>query len=196
MVLPGQEPRLKPQKTFSKEFMQRHNIPTARFEKFSDYEIAVNTLESIKYPIVIKASGLAAGKGVFLPQSRLEAQKILQDIMQKKVFGEAGNEVIIEERLEGEEVSLLAFSDGYSISPMPPAQDHKRLLDNDEGTQYRRNGYLCSCTNLQSGICLNPSVKIYCSQQLMVCAKKEFFISEFLYAGLILTKEGPQSIGI
>jgi phosphoribosylamine--glycine ligase/phosphoribosylformylglycinamidine cyclo-ligase len=120
-------------KTFSKDFMQRHNIPTAAYRNFTDYNEARQYLDSISHEIVIKASGLAAGKGVVLPKSKSEAQDALKEVMLEKAFGDAGNEVVIEEFLEGEEVSILAFSDGYTIKALPPAQDHKRIRDNDEG---------------------------------------------------------------
>jgi hypothetical protein len=111
----------------------RHGIPTARYAVFSDYPAALCHLHSLPYPVVIKASGLAAGKGVIVPHSVEEAQTALQSILLDKEFGEAGAEVVIEERLEGEEISLLAFTDGNVVYTMPPAQDHKRLLDGDQG---------------------------------------------------------------
>ena len=90
-------------------------------------------LEDVDFPVVLKASGLAAGKGVILPESPAEARSILESILVKGMFGEAGNEVVIEERLSGPEVSLLAFSDGKTVKPMVPSQDHKRALDGDQG---------------------------------------------------------------
>ncbi len=120
-------------KSFAKGFMARHNIPTAKYAIFSNYDTAVRYLKSVDYPIVIKASGLAAGKGVILPETGIEATSALEDILVKKVFGDAGAEVVIEERMMGQEVSLMAFTDGTSVVPMLPAQDHKRLLDGDDG---------------------------------------------------------------
>ena len=120
-------------KVFAKDFMVRHHIPTAHYAIFSDFEEAMDYLHRIDYPIVIKASGLAAGKGVILPETDVEAKSALEDILVKKTFGEAGAEVVIEERMSGQEVSLMAFTDGISVVPMIPAQDHKRLLDGDEG---------------------------------------------------------------
>jgi phosphoribosylamine--glycine ligase/phosphoribosylformylglycinamidine cyclo-ligase len=120
-------------KTFSKDFMQRHNIPTAAYRNFTDYEAARQYLDAITHDIVIKADGLAAGKGVIIPTSKSEAQDALKTIMLDKAFGDSGDEVVIEEFLEGEEVSILAFSDGYTIKALPPAQDHKRIRDGDEG---------------------------------------------------------------
>ena len=120
-------------KVFAKDFMRRHDIPTARYATFTQLDEAIRYMESVDYPIVIKASGLAAGKGVILPDTVEEAKSTLKAILLDKTFGEAGDEVVIEERLAGQEVSLMAFTDGRTIQPMLPAQDHKRLLDGDEG---------------------------------------------------------------
>ncbi|MCI0553797.1 MAG: phosphoribosylamine--glycine ligase, partial [Anaerolineae bacterium] len=120
-------------KVFAKDFMARHHIPTARYATFSNFDEAMSYLQSVEYPIVIKASGLAAGKGVILPETIDEAKSTLKSILVDKAFGDAGNEVVIEERLIGQEVSLMAFTDGIVVVPMLPAQDHKRLLDHDEG---------------------------------------------------------------
>ena len=120
-------------KTFSKDFMQRHGIPTAAFRNFNEYEPAKKYLDSIDHPIVIKADGLAGGKGVIIPTSKDEAEEALKKIMVEKEFGTAGAQVVIEEFLEGEELSVLTFSDGYTIRSLPPAQDHKRAYDGDQG---------------------------------------------------------------
>lgn len=120
-------------KAFAKEFMARHDIPTARFAVFEKYASAAEHLQSADYPLVIKASGLAAGKGVILPQDEGEALQALKAIFLEHQFGTAGDQVVLEERLAGEEVSLLAFSDGHAVQLMPPAQDHKRLLEGDLG---------------------------------------------------------------
>jgi phosphoribosylamine--glycine ligase len=109
-------------KTFSKDFMKRHNIPTAAYENFSSHDAAAKYLDSISHPVVIKASGLAAGKGVIIPQTKDEAHAALKDIMLSKEFGSAGDEL-----------SILTFSDGHTIKSLPPAQDHKRIFDNDQG---------------------------------------------------------------
>ncbi len=120
-------------KVFAKNFMQRHGIPTARFASFSVYDEACDYLRQIDFPVVVKADGLASGKGVFLPNTPSEAQAVLRDLIIERALGNAGDEIIIEERLDGEEVSLLAFCDGNTVCPMPPAQDHKRLLEMDRG---------------------------------------------------------------
>jgi phosphoribosylamine--glycine ligase/phosphoribosylformylglycinamidine cyclo-ligase len=120
-------------KTFSKDFMQRHNIPTAAYRNFSHYEEASKYIDEVTHDVVIKASGLAAGKGVIIPSTKEEAQAALKEIMLDKEFGSAGDEVVIEEFLEGDELSILSFSDGDTIRSLPPAQDHKRIFDGDQG---------------------------------------------------------------
>lgn len=125
--------RMEGSKTFSKDFMKKHGIPTAAYENFSDYEAAKKYIDTVDHDIVIKATGLAAGKGVIIPQTKEEAHQALKDIMQEKAFGDAGNEVVIEEFLTGDELSILSFSDGYTIKSLPPAQDHKRIFDGDQG---------------------------------------------------------------
>lgn len=125
--------RMEGSKTFSKDFMKKHNIPTAAYENFSDYDKACEYLKSIKHNVVIKATGLAAGKGVIIPQSQEEALQAVKEIMLEKAFGDAGNEVVIEEFLVGDELSILSFCDGTTIKSLPPAQDHKRIGEGDTG---------------------------------------------------------------
>ncbi|KAK4196156.1 phosphoribosylglycinamide synthetase [Triangularia verruculosa] len=125
--------RMEGSKTFSKDFMKKHNIPTAAYENFSDYEKASEYLKNVKHNVVLKATGLAAGKGVIIPQTQEEAQQGLKDIMLDKAFGDAGNEVVIEEFLVGDELSILSFCDGTTIKSLPAAQDHKRIGEGDTG---------------------------------------------------------------
>lgn len=113
--------------------MKRHQIPTAEYECFTSYGKACQYLDSVQHDVVIKASGLAGGKGVLMPQTKLEAHKALKEVMLDREFGDAGDEVVIEEYLEGDELSVLTFSDGYTIRSLPPAQDHKRVFDGDQG---------------------------------------------------------------
>ena len=120
-------------KAFSKELMKKYNIPTARYETFSDYESAKAYVETCDIPVVLKADGLALGKGVLICKTREEAQDGLKEMMLDKKFGTAGNKVVVEEFLEGPEVSALAFTDGKTIKPMITSCDHKRAFDNDEG---------------------------------------------------------------
>jgi phosphoribosylamine--glycine ligase/phosphoribosylformylglycinamidine cyclo-ligase len=125
--------RMEGSKTFSKDFMKRHNVPTAAYENFNNYDEAIAYLDSVTHNVVIKADGLAAGKGVIIPTTKEEAKQALKDIMLDKEFGSAGDEVVIEEFLEGDELSILSFSDGTTIKSLPPAQDHKRIFDGDQG---------------------------------------------------------------
>ena len=120
-------------KVFSKELMKKYNIPTAGYEVFTDPEAAIKYIEKGSFPTVIKAEGLALGKGVIIAKDIDEARAAIHDIMEEKVFGASGNRVVIEEFLTGPEVSVLAFCDGKTVVPMVSAQDHKRAFDNDEG---------------------------------------------------------------
>lgn len=125
--------RLEWSKAFSKEFMHKHDLPTAKFEIFTNYEKALEYVSKQELPIVIKASGLALGKGVIIAGTIEEATQALQNIMVKKVFGESGNEVVIEEFLSGPEISIHAFSDGKNYKMFPPSQDHKKVGEGDTG---------------------------------------------------------------
>ncbi|WP_353684927.1 phosphoribosylamine--glycine ligase [Thermodesulfovibrio sp. 3907-1M] len=125
--------QLESSKVFAKEFMKRHKIPTAEYKVFTSYTHAEEYIRLKGAPIVVKADGLAAGKGVFVCQSYEEAVEALKLIMKEKIFGSAGEKVVIEECLQGKEASYLVFTDGKNIVPMVTSKDHKRLLDNDEG---------------------------------------------------------------
>ena len=138
-------------KVFAKNFMARHHIPTARYAAFQQFNEAHSLCGIIDYPVVIKASGLAAGKGVILPDSFDEAKGTLESMLVKKTFGAAGNEIVIEERLAGEEVSLMAFTDGETIAPMLAAQDHKRLLEGDRGPNTGGMGAYSARADLHCG---------------------------------------------
>ncbi|MEE9214943.1 MAG: phosphoribosylamine--glycine ligase [Thermodesulfobacteriota bacterium] len=120
-------------KVFCKNLMKKYNIPSAFYSVFDDFDTAVKWIEEVKPPLVVKADGLAAGKGVFICRDVQEAVDALNTIMRNKVFGESGNRVVIEEFLEGEEVSFFAFTDGKNILPLESSQDHKALLDGDKG---------------------------------------------------------------
>ena len=176
-------------KSFSKDFMLRHAIPTARHATFELLQEAQDHLDEVSYPVVIKASGLAAGKGVFLPESRAEAKAILEQVMGGKVLGEAGKQVVIEERLSGPEISLMAFSDGKMVVPMLPAQDHKRLLDDDLGPNTGGMGAYAPApvftTELQEEALetvLKPAIRGLSDEGMP-------FVG-VLYAGLMLTPAG------
>ena len=120
---------LEASKAFAKSFMTRNSIPTAKFQTHNDYQSAKNYLDQVDFPVVLKASGLAAGKGVLLPSTQEEAHAGLKAIMVDKEFGASGNEVVIEQRLTGNELSIISFCDAYTIKSFPPAQDHKQIGD-------------------------------------------------------------------
>lgn len=135
--------RLEGSKSFSKAFMKKHGIPTARYEEYSEFGEAIAGLRDFDVPVVIKADGLAAGKGVVIAESRQEAAEALRDIMESGKFGSAGESVIVEEFLDGVESSLLCFVDGSTIVPMESARDYKKALDGDRGPN---TGGMGSCS--------------------------------------------------
>lgn len=125
--------QLEASKEFSKEFMKNYNIPTAKYNSFTDYNEAIEGLKEYTYPVVIKADGLCAGKGVVICQTEEEAKLCLKDILQDKIFGNEGNKIIIEEFLDGVETSLLCFVTEGRIIPMDTARDYKKIFDGDQG---------------------------------------------------------------
>ena len=180
-------------KTFAKDFMARHNIPTARYEIFSDYEKAREHLDKVPYNVVIKATGLAAGKGVILPSTTAEAQDALKEIMVKKEFGSAGDEVVIEEYLEGQELSFLSFSDGYSIRTLPPGQDHKRIYDSDKGPN--TGGMGCYAPSPVATPELIEEVhKTILQPTIDGMMKERMPFVGLLFTGLMITKDGPRTL--
>ncbi|MBI4731698.1 MAG: phosphoribosylamine--glycine ligase [Chloroflexi bacterium] len=183
--------RIESSKSFAKQFMLQHGIPTARYAVFKNHTEAVHYLEQVDYPVVIKASGLAAGKGVILPETKAETLAALEMVMIKRHFGAAGDEVVIEERLSGSEVSLMAFTDGRTVVPMLPAQDHKRLLDGDHGPNTGGMGAYAPAP-----ACSPERVKEIFERVLQPTVdglreKGALFVG-VLYAGLMLTASGPQ----
>jgi phosphoribosylamine--glycine ligase len=183
--------QLEGSKTFSKDFMKRHNIPTARYENFVDYEAARKHLDTIDYRVVIKADGLAAGKGVILPETTEEAQAALKDIMVSHEFGSAGNSVVIEEYLEGDEISILSLSDGKTILSLPPAQDHKRIGEGDTGPNTGGMGTYAPAPVATAAILaeieekvLQPTVRGMAAEKLRFCG--------CLFSGFMITKSGPR----
>lgn len=178
-------------KAFAKNFMQRHAIPTARYAIFKNFNEAIKHIEQIDYEIVIKASGLAAGKGVYLPSSKEEAKQILEALMLKKTLGAAGDEILIEEFLVGQEVSILAFSDGKTIRIMLPARDYKRLKENDNGPNTGGMGAYAPVREITEA-----QIKEYCDTILQPTIdglrKEDRPFVGVIYAGLMLTAEGPR----
>uniref|UniRef100_A0A671XR39 Trifunctional purine biosynthetic protein adenosine-3 n=1 Tax=Sparus aurata TaxID=8175 RepID=A0A671XR39_SPAAU len=183
--------QLEASKSFSKAFMERHGIPTARYGSFTDAQEACNYIRTAEFPaLVVKASGLAAGKGVIVARDQDEACQAVMDIMKDRAFGSAGETVVVEELLEGEEVSCLCFSDGSSVSPMPPAQDHKRLQDGDLGPNTGGMGAYCPTPQVHT---LLQDIRETVLQKTVDGMKEEGtpYVG-VLYAGLMLTKQGPK----
>jgi len=178
-------------KVFSKNLMKKNGIPTAQYEVFSDSNEALGYLSRCNFPIVIKADGLALGKGVIIARDLEEARAAVQDMMVNKAFGEAGSRIIVEEFLEGQEVTVLTFTDGKTIKPMVSAQDHKKVYDNDEGPNTGGMGAFSPSRYY------TPEMEQYCMERIfkptvdaMNAEGRPF--KGILYFGLILTKNGPK----
>ena len=180
-------------KVFSKELMKKYRIPTAEYEVFDDMDKALSYLDTAAIPAVIKADGLALGKGVVIAETRDEAKAAVRSMMEDRIFGESGSRIVIEEFLTGPEVSVLSFTDGKTIVPMISSQDHKRALDGDKG--FNTGGMGC--------IAPNP----YYTEEIAQRCMKEIFIPTMeamnkegrtfkgcLYFGLMLTADGPKVI--
>ena len=182
-----QAAQLEGSKAFSKDFMNRHNIPTGRSMTFSQLKPALEYIQSIEIPIVIKADGLAAGKGVIVAENRVEAEKAVQDMLAGNVFGEAGHRVIVEEFLEGEEASFIVIVDGEKILPLATSQDHKRIGDNDTGPNTGGMGAYSPAP------IVNEKVYSRIMQEIILPTVKGMQIEGnyyrgFLYAGLMIDK--------
>lgn len=183
--------RMEGSKTFSKDFMKRHAIPTAAYENFSSYDAARAYLDTISHNVVIKASGLAAGKGVIIPTSKEEAHAALKDIMQDREFGSAGDEVVIEEFLEGDELSILTFSDGATIKSLPPAQDHKRIGDGDSGPNTGGMGTYAP-TRIAPADVIDKVHREILQPTVDGMKAEGFEFKGVLFTGLMMTKDGPR----
>ena len=173
--------------------MQRYGIPCARSQRFSSFVEAEDYVKHQQPPIVVKADGLAAGKGSIIAKSTAEALTALSEIMEKRIFGKAGDQVLVEECLSGKEVSLLAFTDGRTVIPMVPACDYKRAFDGDEGPNtggmgsYSPPGFFdAEMINKVNDTILKPTVQ--------AMAKEGRPYKGVLYAGIMLTDDGPKAL--
>ena len=180
-------------KVFSKNLMKKYGIPTAQYEVFSDIAAALEYLETAPIPTVIKADGLALGKGVIIAMTRDEAKAAVRSMMEDKVFGNSGNNVVIEEFLEGPEVSVLSFTDGKTVVPMISSQDHKRAKDNDEGLNTGGMGTVAPNPYYTSEIAKECEEKIFIPTIRAMEAEGRTF-KGCLYFGLMITKDGPKVI--
>jgi len=182
--------QLEGSKVFSKEFMYECNIPTANFQRFDNAEEALNFLKQAIFPLVIKADGLAAGKGVIVCQDFLEAEKAIDEIMVQKVFKEAGEQIIIEECLEGEEISILAISDGENYCLLESSQDHKRIFDDDVGPNTGGMGAYSPAPVLTEKLSSVIETRVI-EPTIRGMQRNDMPFKGVLYAGLMLTPEGP-----
>ena len=180
-------------KVFSKNLMKKYNIPTAGYEVFEDPKAALEYLRTADIPIVVKADGLALGKGVIIATTREEAMDAVRSIMEDKVFGKSGNRIVIEEFLTGPEVSVLAFTDGKTMVPMVSSMDHKRAHDNDEGLNTGGMGTIAPnpyYTKEIADLCMET---IFLPTMAAMNAEGRTF-KGCLYFGLMLTPKGPKVI--
>jgi phosphoribosylamine--glycine ligase len=180
-------------KAFSKELMKKYRIPTAKYEVFDNSEHAIEYLRHQSYPAVIKADGLALGKGVIIAQGFDQAHEAVNSIMNDRVFGESGKKIVIEEFLEGTEVSILAFTDGKTVKPMVSSQDHKRVFDDDKGLNTGGMGAFAPSK------IYTPEIEKVCMESIIkptieAMNKENRPFKGILYFGLIITREGPKVI--
>ena len=180
-------------KVFSKNLMKQYGIPTAGYEVFDDAEAALSYLDTAPIPTVIKADGLALGKGVIIAMTREEAKDAVRSMMLDKVFGKSGDHVVVEEFLEGPEVSVLAFTDGKTLVPMVSSMDHKRAGDNDTGLNTGGMGTVAPNPYYTEAIAAECMEKIFLPTMNAMNAEGRTF-KGCLYFGLMLTKNGPKVI--
>ena len=178
-------------KAFSKDLMKKYGIPTAAYENFTDPKEALAYLETAKFPIVLKADGLALGKGVLICQNLEEAKAGVREIMEDKKFGSAGNTMVIEEFMTGREVSVLSFVDGKTIKTMTSAQDHKRAMDGDQGLNTGGMG------TFSPSPFYTPEVDAFCRKYIYqptvdAMAKEGRPFKGVIFFGLMLTEDGPK----
>ena len=180
-------------KVFSKELMKKYGIPSADYEVFNNAEKALQYVKNASLPIVIKADGLALGKGVIIAETLEKAEDAIKDIMENKVFGKSGEKIVIEEFLTGPEVSVLSFTDGKTIVPMVSSMDHKRALDGDKGLNTGGMG------TIAPNPYYTPEIEKYCMENIFLPTIKAMneelrTFKGCLYFGLMLTPKGPKVI--
>ncbi|QFT87446.1 Phosphoribosylamine--glycine ligase [Bacillus sp. THAF10] len=180
-------------KSFAKDIMKKYDIPTAGYETFTDYEEAKNYIESKGAPIVLKADGLAAGKGVVVAMTEKEALDAVYEMMAEQKFGAASSKLVVEEFLEGEEFSFMAFVNGEKVYPMVIAQDHKRAFDGDQGPNTGGMGAYSPVPHIPQQI-VDEALETILLPTAKAMVKEGRPFTGILYAGLILTKQGPKVI--
>jgi phosphoribosylamine--glycine ligase len=183
--------RLEGSKAFSKDFMERHHIPTGRSKTFEDAEPAIAYVRGIGAPIVVKASGLAAGKGVIVCETEEHAVQAIEQIMVNREFGQAGNQVVIEEFLQGEELSVIAITDGENYQLLAPSQDHKPAYDGDKGPNTGGMGAYAPAPAATDELISSVKASIIEPTLKGMAEEKTPYVG-FLYFGLMLTTDGPK----
>ena len=180
-------------KVFAKDLMKKYGIPTAAYESFDDAAVALRYLDTAEMPIVVKADGLALGKGVIIAQTREEAKQAVISMMEEGMFGQSGSRVVIEEFLTGPEVSVLSFTDGETVVPMVSSMDHKRARDNDEGLNTGGMGTVAPNPYYTEAVAAECMEKIFLPTIRAMKAEGRPF-QGCLYFGLMLTPKGPKVI--
>ena len=189
----AQGAQLEGSKTFSKKFMDANDIPTARYASFTDLEPALAYVRELGAPIVVKADGLALGKGVIVAQTVAEAQEAARSMMDGRKFGQAGARVVIEECMTGPEVTVLAFCDGEHLVPMPSSQDHKRAFDGNQGPNTGGMGAISPSPNYTPEVARRCMEEIFLPTVAALKAEGRPF-QGVLYFGLMLTPDGPKVV--
>ncbi|GAA0701349.1 phosphoribosylamine--glycine ligase [Paraclostridium ghonii] len=178
-------------KSFSKEFMIKNNIPTAKYKEYTDLNEAIDEIDSFGYPVVIKADGLAAGKGVVIAKDKEEGINALKEMMSDKKFGSAGEKIVVEEFLKGIETSILAFVDNNTIVPMESAKDHKKVYDNEEGPNTGGMGTF-SPSNIYDEKLSQIVKKEVLDKTLKGFKSDKLDYKGILFIGLMITEDGPK----
>ena len=183
--------QLESSKVFAKQFMQKYHIPTAPFMTFESAAEAIGFCKTVEFPIVVKADGLAAGKGVIIARDYDHAVRVIEDIMVNRQFGDAGGQIIIESCLTGQEVSIMAVTDGKTILPLLPSQDHKQAYDGDKGPNTGGMGAYCP-TDFVTPEIMDQIRELILEPTLNGLRSEEIPYRGVIYAGLMLTEHGPR----
>lgn len=183
--------QLEGSKAFSKDFMIRHNLPTAKYKEYTDLDEAISEIDSFGYPVVIKADGLAAGKGVVIPENREDAITTLKEMMSDKKFGNAGDKIVVEEFLTGIETSILAFVDNDTIVPMVSSKDHKKVFEGETGLNTGGMGTFSPSKIYTEKLAKEVQEKIL-DKTLEGFKKDNLNYKGILFVGLMITEDGPK----
>ena len=183
--------QLEGSKSFSKDFMIRHNLPTAKYKEYTNLDEAISEIDSFGYPVVIKADGLAAGKGVVIPENREDAITTLKEMMSDKKFGNAGDKIVVEEFLNGIETSILAFVDNDTIVPMVSSKDHKKVFEGETGLNTGGMGTFSPSEIYTEKLAKEVQEKIL-DKTLEGFKKDNLNYKGILFVGLMITEDGPK----